>query len=58
LQFTLWNNKSLEKIHEEWQEIVVSYSNTRLTFRKDKFPALQGLAKKITPRIGKYLAGL
>jgi hypothetical protein len=58
LQFALWNDKSLEKIHEEWQEIVVSYSNTRLTFGKDKFPALQGLAKKMTPRMGKYLAGL
>jgi len=48
----------LEEIDSQWQEIISSYSAMSLTFPNDIFPALQGLAKTVPPKMGTYLAGL
>lgn len=42
----------------QWHDIINRYSSTALTFEKDYFPALQGLAKRVSPSMGEYLAGL
>jgi hypothetical protein len=46
------------KWQAEWQRIVTEYTGKSLTYSKDIFPALQGLAKKGPDFMGKYLAGL
>jgi hypothetical protein len=50
----------LFKKEEHWREIVSSYSTLKLSFEKDKLPALSGVAKEIfsfRPK-DEYLAGL
>jgi hypothetical protein len=54
----LWADQPLPKVDRQWQEIVSLYKTKCLTFDKDIFPALQGLAKMIPPKMGPYLAGL
>ena len=51
-------SKSQLAWHIEWQRTVTEYTGKSLTFEKDIFPALQGLAKKYSPVLGKYLAGM
>jgi hypothetical protein len=58
LQLNLWADHSMEDLHHQWQEIVLIYSDMSLTLSKDIFPALQGFAKKMPAKMGKYLAGL
>jgi hypothetical protein len=53
-----WADESLAKIDRHWQEIVSLYTTKDLTFDKDIFPALQGLAKMVPGKMGPYLAGL
>jgi hypothetical protein len=50
--------QSLHEADRQWQTIVLLYTHTCLTFTKDIFPALQGLAKAVHPVLGSYLAGL
>jgi hypothetical protein len=54
----LWAEESLQNVDRQWQEIVSLYTAKDLTFDKDIFPALQGLAKMVPHRMGAYLAGL
>jgi hypothetical protein len=49
--------EDINLIEERWQTIVEEYTKRRLTFPSDIFPALQGLAKLVSPRMGNYLAG-
>lgn len=49
---------TVEQCEAEWRGIVKDYTGTDLTFPKDIFPALQGLAKRFTPILGRYFAGL
>jgi hypothetical protein len=44
--------------HVAWQNIIQEYTGKSLTFTSDIYPALQGLAKKGTDVLGRYLAGL
>jgi hypothetical protein len=44
--------------HNEWHGIVQDYTGKSLTYSSDIFPALQGLAKKGSPVLGNYVAGL
>jgi hypothetical protein len=53
-----WKDEPLVKIDRQWQEIVSSYTLKDLTFDKDIFPALQGLAKMMPSKMGPYMAGL
>jgi hypothetical protein len=44
---------------KHWYRIIITYSGTNLTFQKDGFPALSGVASKIHNLLGyHYLAGL
>lgn len=44
---------------DTWQRVVESYSRRRLTFAKDKLPAIAGLANAVQRVVGcEYLAGL
>jgi hypothetical protein len=44
---------------ENWHRIVHQYSKCKLTFEKDRLPALAGLAEQVqATRKGRYLAGL
>jgi Heterokaryon incompatibility protein (HET) len=44
---------------EMWYEIVSEYSVRKLTFKRDRLPALSGLARKFhSSQTGSYLAGL
>jgi hypothetical protein len=46
-------------LYREWQYLVQQYSRARLTYTKDKLPALSGLAKVFTRRLkDDYVAGL
>jgi hypothetical protein len=49
---------SLQEADRQWRKLVLWYTHARLTFTKDIFPALQGLAKDVHPALGSYLAGL
>ncbi|KAH7077655.1 heterokaryon incompatibility protein-domain-containing protein, partial [Paraphoma chrysanthemicola] len=42
----------------EWHRIVSEYTGKNLTYPRDIFPALQGLAQRYSPVMGPYLAGL
>lgn len=53
-----WAEKSMTDLNDCWQAIVRRYSGMKLSHTKDVFPALQGLAKRMPPRMGQYLAGL
>lgn len=54
----LWKDLSLHEADRQWREVIVSYTKTAITFETDIFPALQGLATLMPPRMGCYLAGL
>lgn len=41
-----------------WHEIVAQFSSLRLTKILDRLPALSGLAERIQPFLGRYIAGL
>lgn len=43
---------------DEWHQIVAQYSALRLTKESDRLPALSGLAQRVSPHFGTYLAGL
>jgi Heterokaryon incompatibility protein (HET) len=45
-------------VSKKWHSIVELYSALQLTKETDRLPALSGLAKQASPRLGKYLAGL
>jgi hypothetical protein len=53
-----WADEPLEKIDRHWQKIVSLYTTKDVTFDKDIFPALQGLAKMVPDKMGPYLAGI
>ncbi|KAF2033605.1 HET-domain-containing protein, partial [Setomelanomma holmii] len=44
--------------HMEWQRTISEYTGKSLKYTKDIFPALQGLAKRFSPLLGEYYAGL
>jgi hypothetical protein len=58
LRPNLWTEQPLVEVDRQWQDIVSLYKAKCLTFDKDTFPALQGLAKMVPPKLGSYLAGL
>jgi hypothetical protein len=41
-----------------WRDVVYEYSARRLTFPGDRLPALSGIARRLTPFAGTYVAGL
>ncbi|KAI1123709.1 heterokaryon incompatibility protein-domain-containing protein [Nemania abortiva] len=52
-------SQSSQVLRGRWHEIVAEYSSLDLTFQKDIFPALSGVAKQMQRvRGSKYLAGL
>jgi hypothetical protein len=52
-------SESPQALKDRWHEIVEEYSYLDLTFEKDKFPAISGIAKQMQcVRDVKYLAGL
>jgi hypothetical protein len=53
-----WADEPLIKVDRQWQDIVCAYKAKDLSFEKDIFPALQGLAKMMPDKMGPYLAGL
>lgn len=50
--------KKLDKATDEWHSIVEQFSALELTKDKDRLPALSGLAERMSPFLGQYLAGL
>jgi len=48
---------SFDAIEGNWEHLVRIYTKKSLTYSSDIFPALQGLAKLVSPSMGKYLAG-
>jgi hypothetical protein len=53
-----WRGRT-KRLDFDWAEIVNDYSTRNLTFGKDKFPGLAGLARKVQERTKKtYIAGL
>lgn len=50
--------KRLGKATDQWHSIVEQFSALELTEDKDRLPALSGLAERMTPFLGQYLAGL
>ncbi|KAI0101350.1 heterokaryon incompatibility protein-domain-containing protein [Nemania sp. FL0031] len=52
-------SKSPQVLRDRWHEIVAEYTSLDLTFEKDMFPALSGVAKQMQRvRGSRYLAGL
>jgi hypothetical protein len=51
----LLNEKSFAE--RRWQRIVQAYTSKLLTYPGDIFPAIQALAKLVSPTMGRYLAG-
>jgi hypothetical protein len=41
-----------------WRYVVFEYSSRHLSFPEDRLPALAGIAKRLTPFAGTYVAGL
>ncbi|KAI1200918.1 hypothetical protein F5X97DRAFT_291646, partial [Nemania serpens] len=53
------SSRSEQVLKDRWHEIVEEYTHLALTFEKDKFPALSGVAKQMQRvRDVKYIAGL
>lgn len=52
------SKKDVEDILLEYYDIVESYCARKLTCPSDKFPALSGIAHRLQPVLGDYLAGL
>lgn len=51
--------KGFSQHHELWRDMIVQYSTKSITYKKDGFPAIAGLATKWSNDItGRYLAGL
>lgn len=50
--------KNLDKATDQWHSIVEQFSALELTKDKDRLPALSGLAERMSPFLGRYLAGL
>lgn len=53
----LRSSSSVEELEYSWELLVETYSAKSLTKLGDIFPALQGLAKVVSPVMGRYLAG-
>jgi hypothetical protein len=53
----LRSSSSVEELEYSWELLVEEYSAKSLTKVGDIFPALQGLAKVVSPVMGHYLAG-
>jgi hypothetical protein len=54
----LWADESLFDVDRQWRDVVFLYKAKNLTFDRDIFPALQGLAQMVPNKMGPYLAGL
>ncbi|KPM35255.1 hypothetical protein AK830_g11323 [Neonectria ditissima] len=52
------DTKTPLEVANAWREIVNEYVALQLTYPKDTFPALSGLAKSMPATAGKYIAGL
>lgn len=50
--------KRLNKATDQWHSIVEQFSALELTKDTDRLPALSGLAERMSPFLGRYLAGL
>ncbi|KAF3036444.1 hypothetical protein E8E12_004720 [Didymella heteroderae] len=53
----LKTSTTVPEIQNAWEALVQEYSRKELTDTGDIFPALQGLAKVVSPVMGDYLAG-
>jgi hypothetical protein len=53
----LRSSSSVEELEYWWEVLVEEYSAMSLTKPGDIFPALQGLAKAVSPIMGRYVAG-
>jgi hypothetical protein len=53
-----WWSLSFQAADRQWLEIISSFTAKSMTFSKDIFPALQGLAKMMPASMGPYVAGL
>ncbi|KAI1112027.1 heterokaryon incompatibility protein-domain-containing protein [Nemania sp. NC0429] len=52
-------SRSAQVLKDRWHEIVEEYTHLALTFEKDKFPALSGVARQMRRvRDAEYVAGL
>ncbi|OTA59596.1 HET-domain-containing protein [Hypoxylon sp. EC38] len=56
--FELAPKSRLDLAVDQWHHIVEQYSPLALTKDGDRLPALSGLAERMAPFLGKYLAGL
>jgi hypothetical protein len=56
-QNDLGDSQNIADIDRYWTQIVLEYTERKLTFPSDIFPGLQGLAKLVSPKMGRYLAG-
>ncbi|KAI0139085.1 HET-domain-containing protein [Hypoxylon sp. NC0597] len=56
--FELAPKSRLDLAIDQWHRIVEQYSPLALTKDADRLPALSGLAERMAPFLGKYLAGL
>lgn len=50
--------QSVTVLREDWQSVLCRYSNCQLTYDTDKLVALSGIAKILSPVLGKYHAGI
>lgn len=50
--------RMIDNAIRQWHGIVEQYSALELTHDKDRLPALSGLAERMAPFLGNYLAGL
>lgn len=55
---SLQDSKAMSEAVNQWHNIVELYSEPELTKDKDSLPALSGLAERMAPFLGNYLAGL
>lgn len=53
----LRSSSNIEELEDSWEILVEEYSTKSLTKPGDIFPALQGIAKVVSPTMGRYLAG-
>lgn len=53
----LRSSSNIEEFEDSWEILVEEYSTKSLTKPGDIFPALQGIAKVVSPVMGRYLAG-
>ncbi|PQE20504.1 hypothetical protein CJF30_00001818 [Rutstroemia sp. NJR-2017a BBW] len=56
---TVLASSSINQIYDSWLKMVQSYSDRKLTFATDKFPALSGLAERVSKVTqDDYIAGI